>query len=69
MEKKERCSFHGGMTILPDGMNELDPCVYELKEIHRNVDIEICQCKVCGHIEINWFRTPDTEDEVLGDLK
>lgn len=56
----EKCSF-GGVTFKPDGMNELDPCVYEEIEKYRNVTVTVCRCKKCGHIEIMWERQDDTE--------
>ena len=52
----------------PGGIAPLDPCVYELKEIHRNVDVEIRQCLECGHVLITWNRTADTEDEIIEKL-
>ncbi len=54
-----------GMTIKPDGINELDPCKYEVTEIHRNVTVEILRCQKCGHMEISWYRQEDTEDEII----
>ena len=58
----EKCSFGDGITIKPDGVNELDPCRYELVEKHRNVTVEVLRCKKCGHVEIMWHRQDDTED-------
>lgn len=63
-----KCHLPDGISIRPDGVNELDPCLYELKEIHRNVTVEVCQCKKCGHIEISWHRQEDTEDEIIEPL-
>lgn len=68
MNKKKRCRHQGGVTIKPDGVNELLPCPMEDKEIHRNVTVTVSQCSVCGHIEISWERQDDTEDEILGEL-
>jgi hypothetical protein len=61
----KKCDF--GVTIKPDGVNELDPCKYQPIEIHRNVTVEVLRCKVCGRIEIGWMRQEDTESEVLTD--
>ena len=61
----KRCPFCNGITVKPDGVNDLDPCLYELKEIHRSVDVEVHQCQVCGHAEILWRRRADTEDEII----
>ncbi len=64
---KKKCSFPEGIEIRPDGVNPLDPCVYETLEVHKNVTVEICRCKKCGHIEVSWYRQEDTEDvEVEG---
>lgn len=60
--REKKCNFGEGVTIKPDGINELDPCDYELMEKHRNVTVEILRCKKCGHIEILWHRQDDTED-------
>lgn len=56
-----RCHFPGDMTIKPDGINTLDPCIYKTVEIFRNVTVEVMQCTKCGHIEIVWHRQEDTE--------
>jgi len=69
MSDKHKCSFPEGITIKPDGENELDPCPYRLKEIHRNVTVEVSQCPICGHIEISWVRQDDTEDEIVEDME
>lgn len=36
----DKYTFPDGVTIKPDGLHELDPCMYKLKEIHRNVEEE-----------------------------
>ncbi len=59
---KEKCGHADGVRIFPDGVNEFDLCQYELREVHKNVDVHVLQCNRCGHIEIEWFRTNDTED-------
>ena len=45
---KKKCKFNDGIIIKPDGINELDPCIYETIECYKNVDIEIVKCKNCG---------------------
>lgn len=55
------CNFDG-VVIKPDGVNELDPCVYEEIEKYANVTISVLRCKKCGHIELEWFRQEDTEE-------
>lgn len=57
---KIKCEFENGIVIKPDGENELDPCVYEEVERYKNVTVSILRCRNCGHIELNWFRQPDT---------
>ena len=56
-----KCQFPDGMVIKPDGVNELDPCEYEVVEAYRNVTIEVLRCRKCGHTEISWYRQEDTE--------
>ena len=68
MPQRKRCHHPGGMTIRPDGVSKLLPCLMEDKEIHRNVTVTVGQCSVCGHIEISWERQDDTEDEIFGKL-
>ena len=63
MERK--CCFPEGVSIKPDGEHELDPCVYEDIEIHTNVTVIVSRCKRCGHTELMWERTDDTEDIYL----
>lgn len=63
--KKHKCAFPNGIAIKPDGRSELDPCIYDVVERHRNVDVEVLRCKECGHIEVSWIRRDDTEDDVF----
>jgi hypothetical protein len=60
-----KCNWGEGIKILPDGVNELDACVYEDIERYKNVTVVISRCKKCGHIEISWIRQDDTEQEEL----
>lgn len=62
------CSFKDNIKIFPDGINELDPCLYETKEFYTNVNIEIVKCKKCGKMDIWWYRTPNTEKIDLEDV-
>lgn len=64
----KKCNFGVGVKVKPDGINELDPCIYEVKEIHANVTVYVRQCKKCGSIDISWERQEDTEDIMEGDL-
>ena len=61
------CSFGEGITIKPDGVNELDPCVYEDIEIYANVTVIISRCKKCGKIELSWLRQENTEQIGIGE--
>lgn len=49
------------MKIKPDGVNELDPCVYEDIEIHTNCTVIISRCTKCGNLEISWTKNDDCE--------
>jgi len=64
----DKCKFPDGMVVKPDGVNELDPCVYEEIESYRNVTVHIFKCKNCGHIEIEWEKQEDTEEIDLDEL-
>lgn len=68
----EKCGKHGscdvekcsgsGVIFRPDGIHELDPCVYETIEKYKNVTVTVSRCRICGHTEIAWERQPDTEE-------
>ena len=51
-----KCQPPDGVTIKPDGVNELEPCIYEEVETHHNVTVHVLRCRKCGHIEIEWER-------------
>ena len=57
-----KCKLPHGLTIKPDGIHELDPCLYETIEKYRNVTVEVRRCKNCGNIDIAWYRQDDTEE-------
>jgi len=63
-----KCHFPDGVSIRPDGIHELSPHQFVEKEIHRNVTVQILQCKKCGEISIAWSRQENTEDEIIDDL-
>lgn len=65
---RHRCRFPDGMSIKPDGINHLDPCIYRDKEIHTNVTVTVSQCERCGHVDIAWERQEDTEDIIYEPL-
>ena len=59
---RPKCCHPEGVVIKPDGVNELDACVYEVAEVYRNVTVEVLRCKRCGNIEISWRRQENTEE-------
>ena len=63
----KKCNFGAGITVKPDGINELDPCIYEDAEVHTNVTVVVKRCNKCGHIELVWHRQENTEDFVDGE--
>ena len=63
-----KCRPPNGVVIKPDGVHELEPCLYEDKELHTKVDLTISQCSRCGHITFSWRRTEETEDIIYGEL-
>ena len=65
---RAKCQFPHGMTIKPDGVNELDPCARVLMQEFRNVTVEVWQCPICGSIDISWKRQDDTEEVIFNDL-
>lgn len=67
-QRRIRCRFPQGITIKPDGVNQLDPCTYKVKEIHTNVTVTVSQCEKCGHVDISWERQEETEDIIYEKL-
>ena len=61
MAKACKCKFPDGVTIKPDGENELDPCMYMTTEIYTNVTVEVRECVKCGHVDVVWHKQEDTE--------
>lgn len=57
----DKCQHKGGLVIKPDGVNELDACLYEETETYKNVTVHILKCVRCGHVEIMWERQDNTE--------
>ena len=58
-----KCSFGDGVKILPDGINELSPHMFKVKQILHNVTVEILECERCGAISIGWYRQASTYEE------
>ena len=62
MANEHKCSLPEGVVIKPDGVHELDPCIYEEVERYRNVTVSVLRCTKCCHTEITWHRQEDTEE-------
>lgn len=62
-----KCTLPHSITIKPDGIHELEPCVYETVEKYHNVTVEVRRCKQCGNVDIAWFRQNDTEEVDIDD--
>jgi len=58
----ECCQFPDGVTVKLGGEYELDPCIYETVEAHRNVTVRVLRCKNCGKTIVEWERQENTED-------
>ena len=56
-----KCEHPKGVVIKPDGVNELDPCIYQDVEKYSNVTVTVAKCIRCGHIDISWERQENTE--------
>lgn len=68
MENKSgKCEWGKGIKFCPDGIHELDPCVYKDIEEHRNVTVVISKCRKCGNLTISWKRQENTEDTYFDD--
>lgn len=56
----DRCKMPDGISIMPDGAHELDPCIYDVVDEcvtpNCGYQIRILRCSVCGNIEIEWAR-------------
>lgn len=50
------------IIVKPDGVNELDPCLYRDEMMYTNVNIIVAHCIKCGHRSIIWTRTENTEE-------
>ena len=59
---EHKCTFGDGITVRPDGRNELDPCLYQEIEAYENVTVHILQCVRCGHVMVEWERQDNTND-------
>lgn len=68
MRPRCRCRFPDGVVGKPDGVHELDPCVYADKQVLRNVTVKVSQCIRCGRVSIEWERQSNTEEVQYGEL-
>lgn len=59
----DKCDFAPGITIKPNGEDELDPCLYKEVARFRNVTVSIRECQRCGNVDVAWFRQEDTVEE------
>lgn len=55
-----KCKFPNGIIIKPDGINELDPCIYQTQQVIVGAIVVVSKCERCGNIDISWIRTEDT---------
>lgn len=63
---KVKCQLTAGLSIKPDGVHEMEPHRFSLREIHRNVTVIIMRCIDCGATEVVWEKQDDTESEFFG---
>lgn len=56
-----KCELPNGLIVRPDGVNELDPCIYDEIERHSGCIVHVMRCRRCGHIEISWERQKKQE--------
>ena len=57
-----KCKFPNDEKVYI-GDIELDPCVYEVVEVHHNVTVRVLRCKNCGHVEVEWTRDNNDDDD------
>lgn len=55
-QAQPKCQHPDGIIIKPDGINELDACVYEEIESHENCTVTVLRCRKCGNIDIGWTK-------------
>ena len=61
-----KCRHKNNENIIFFGQ-ELDSFRYVPVERHENVNVTILRCRVCGAVEIEWERTPETVDYISED--
>ena len=60
-QERKKCTWGEGISVRPDGVNELDPCLYKDVQIFRNVTVVVSRCVRCGNISIGWYFQDNTE--------
>lgn len=64
----ERCKWPDGVeSVKPDGVTELDACLYDETAVYRNVTVHVYKCERCGHVELGWERQHNTVGEICED--
>ena len=58
----DKCKFPDGVVVKLDGIHEVEPHAYRLKQKLKNVTVEILECSECGDVSIGWYRQEDTEE-------
>lgn len=59
-----KCTHPNGITIKPNGVDELDPCIYQTVEEHYDCKVEISRCVKCGNLDISWCRATAAEENI-----
>ena len=62
-----RCAMPEGVSLRPDGVHEIDPCIYEEVERHSGCIVHVMRCRRCGHVEISWEKGEDYQLEEVSE--
>lgn len=52
----KECAWGEGIVVKPDGIHELDACIYEEMEVIPNCTVITRRCMNCGKEVIRWKR-------------
>lgn len=62
----EKCEWPDGISFRPDGVNELDPCLYEdVESIYISslgITIIVSKCVRCGNIDVSYIKDYEKEN-------
>ena len=58
------CEHNQGAKVYFMGQ-EVVPCRFVEIEKHSNVNLTVMRCRVCGAIDFEWERTPETVSQYL----